>query len=110
MATDRLSELEQEIMQSDYDDEIAKVLKLADEDPGLQEFSLAAPAAKLKALSALLSTGASKVVAMIPQGAKEALEGLPSIMQSRGRRGGTGQGIERFNKRRGGTTSRQNQN
>ena len=110
MATDRLSELEQEIMQSDYDDEIAKVLKLADEDSGLQEFSLAAPAAKLKALSALFSTGASKVGAMIPQGAKEALEGLPSIMQSRGRRGGTGQGFERFNKRRGGTTSRVNQN
>ena len=65
MATDRLSELEQEIMQSDYDDEIAKVLKLADEDPGIQEFSLAAPAAKLKALSALLSTGASKVIGEI---------------------------------------------
>jgi len=110
MATDRLSELEQEIMQSDYDDEIAKVLKLADEDSGLQEFSLAAPAAKLKALSALFSTGASKVGAMIPQGAKEALEGLPSIMQSRGPRGGTGQGFERFNKRRGGTKSRVNQN
>ena len=31
-------------------------------------------------------------------------------MQSRGRRGGTGQGFERFNKRRGGTTSRVNQN
>jgi|TARA_R110002126_G_scaffold287008_1_gene439387 hypothetical protein len=110
MATDRLSELEQEIMQSDYDDEIAKVLKLADEDPGIQEFSLAAPAAKLRALSQLLNTGVSKVGAMIPQGAKEALEGLPSIMQSRGRRGGTGQGFERFNKRRGGTTSRVNQN
>ena len=110
MATDRLSELEQEIMQSDYDDEIAKVLKLADEDPGIQEFSLAAPAAKLRALSQLLNTGVSKVGAMIPQGAKEALEGLPSIMQSRGRRGGTGQGFERFNKRRGGTTSRLNQN
>jgi hypothetical protein len=106
----RIGDIEQEIMQSDYDEEIAKVLKLADEDPGLQEFSLAAPAAKLKALSALLSTGASKVGAMIPQGAKEALEGLPSIMQSRGPRGGTGKGFERFNKRRGGTTSRVNQN
>ena len=110
MATDRLSELEQEIMQSDYDEEIARVLKLADEDPGLQEFSLAAPAAKLKALSALFNTGVSKVGAMIPQGAKEALEGLPSIMQSRGPRGGTGKGLERFNKRRGATTSRVNQN
>ena len=28
MATDRLSELEQEIMQSDYDDEIAKANKI----------------------------------------------------------------------------------
>ena len=106
----RIGDIEQEIMQSDYDEEVAKVLKLADEDSGLQEFSLAAPAAKLKALSALLSTGASKFGAMIPQGAKEALEGLPSIMQSRGRRGGSGQGFERFNKRRGGTTSRVNQN
>ena len=110
MATNRVTELEQELMQSEYDDEIAKVLKLADEDPGLQEFSLAAPAVKLKALSQLLSTGASKVGAMIPQPAKEALAGLPSLMQRRGPRGGTGKGFEKYNKRRGGTTSRVNQN
>ena len=105
----RIGELEQENMELEYLEEAAMFERVKDE-PGLQEFSLAAPAAKLKALSALLSTGASKVGAMIPQGAKEALEGLPSIMQSRGRRGGTGQGFERFNKRRGGTTSRVNQN
>jgi len=105
----RIGELEQENMELEYLEEAAMFERVKDE-PGLQEFSLAAPAAKLKALSALFNTGASKVGAMIPQGAKEALEGLPSIMQSRGPRGGTGQGFERFNKRRGGTKSRVNQN
>ena len=117
----RIGELEQENMELEYLEEAAMFERVKDE-PGLQEFSLAAPAAKLKALSALFNTGASKLGAMIPQGAKDAMatagtgitqtadklsKGLPSIMQ---RRGGTGQGFEGFNKRRGGTKSRVNQN
>ena len=126
MATDRLSEIdiEQENMDLQYQAEAAMFERVKDE-PGLQEFSLAAPVAKLKALSALFNTGASKLGAMIPQGAKDAMatagtgitqtadklsEGLPSIMQSRGRRGGSGQGYEKYGKRRGGTTSRVNEN
>ena len=105
----RIGELEQENMELEYLEEAAMFERVKDE-PGLQEFSLAAPAAKLKALSALFNTGASKFGAMIPQGAKEALEGLPSIMQSRGPRGGTGKGFERFGNRRGATKSRVNQN
>ena len=120
----RIGELEQENMELEYLEEAAMFERVKDE-PGLQEFSLAAPAAKLKALSALFNTGASKLGAMIPQGAKDAMatagtgitqtadklsEGLPSIMQSRGRRGGTGKGFERFGNRRGATKSRVNQN
>jgi len=105
----RIGELEQENMELEYLEEAAMFERVKDE-PGLQEFSLAAPAAKLKALSALFNTGASKVGAMIPQGAKETLAGLPSIMQRRGPRGGTGKGFERFGNRRGATKSRVNQN
>jgi hypothetical protein len=119
MATDRLSELEQELMDLEYQQEQEHFERIKDE-PGLQEFSLAAPAAKVGILSQALKTGASKLLAPLqnlfsrinPTAAaapistgSETLAGLPSIMAR-----GSGKGFERFGKRRGATTSRVNQN
>ena len=107
MATDRVTELEQELMDLEYQQEMEHFERIKDE-PGLQEFSLAAPAAKVGILSQALKTGASKLLAplqdLLPTGSG-ALAGLPSIMAR-----GSGEGFEKFGKRRGATTSRVNQN
>ena len=103
----RIGEIEQELMDLEYQQELEHFERVKDE-PGLQEFSLAAPAAKVGILSQALKTGASKILAplqnLLPTGSG-ALAGLPSIMAR-----GSGKGFERFGKRRGATTSRVNQN
>jgi len=115
----RIGEIEQELMDLEYQQELEHFERVKDE-PGLQEFSLAAPAAKVGILSQALKTGASKLfepllnmfsrinptaaAAPISTGS-ETLAGLPSIMAR-----GSGKGFERFGKRRGATTSRVNQN
>jgi len=115
----RIGEIEQELMDLEYQQELEHFERVKDE-PGLQEFSLAAPAAKVGILSQALKTGASKLLAPLqnlfsrinPTAAaapistgSETLAGLPSIMAR-----GSGKGFERFGKRRGATTSRVNQN
>ena len=96
----RLAQIERE-----QQDEINRVLKLAEQDPGLQEVSLFAPKAPLGILSQALNTGASKLASMVPSQVTEAFAGLPSLMAR-----GSGEGFERFGKRRGASTSRVNQN
>ena len=98
---DRLTKLEQEIME----EEIARVLQLAEEDPGLQEVSLFSPKAPVGILSQALNTGTSKLASMVPQQVTEAFAGLPSLMAR-----GSGEGLEQVGKRRGAGTSRVNQN
>ena len=100
MKVNRLTEIERE-----QQDEIDRVLKLAEQDPGLQEVSLFAPKAPVGILSQALNTGASKLASMVPSQVTEALAGLPSLMAR-----GSGEGFERFGKRRGAGTSRVNQN
>ena len=103
----RIGEIEQELMDLEYQQEMEHFERIKDE-PGLQEFSLAAPAAKVGILSQALKTGASKLLAplqdLLPTGSG-ALAGLPSLMAR-----GSGEGFEKFGKRRGATTSRVNQN
>ena len=96
----RIAQIERE-----QQDEIDRVLKLAEEDPGLQEVSLFAPKAPVGILSQALNAGTSKLASMVPQQVTEALAGLPSLMAR-----GSGEGFERFGKRRGAGTSRVNQN
>ena len=99
-ALSRMAQIEREQQK-----EIDRVLKLAEEDPGLQEVSLFAPKAPLGILSQALNTSASKLASMVPQQVTEAFAGLPSLMAR-----GSGKGFERFGKRRGATYSRVNQN
>ena len=101
---DRITDLEQEIMDLEYQQEQALYERVKDE-PGLQEVSLFAPKAPVKILSQALNTGASKLASMVPQQVTEAFAGLPSLMAR-----GSGEGLERFGKRRGAGTSRVNQN
>ena len=96
----RIAQIERE-----QQDEIDRVLKLAEQDPGLQEVSLFAPKAPVGILSQALNTGASKLASMVPSQVTEALAGLPSLMAR-----GSGKGFERFGKRRGAGASRVNQN
>ena len=100
MKINRLAQIDKE-----QQDEIDRVLKLAEEDPGLQEVSLFAPKAPIGILSQALNAGKSKLASMVPQQVTEALAGLPSLMAR-----GSGQGFERFGKRRGAGTSRVNKN
>ena len=100
MKINRLAQIDKE-----QQDEIDRVLKLAEEDPGLQEVSLFAPKAPIGILSQALNAGTSKLASMVPQQVTEALAGLPSLMAR-----GSGEGFERFGKRRGACTSRVNQN
>ena len=100
MKINRLAQIDKE-----QQDEIDRVLKLAEEDPGLQEVSLFAPKAPVGILSQALNAGTSKLASMVPQQVTEALAGLPSLMFR-----GSGEGFERFGKRRGAGTSRVNQN
>jgi len=106
MATDRLSELEQELMDLEYQQEQEHFERVKDE-PGLQEFSLAAPAAKVGILSQALKTGASKLFEPLLNmfSKTPAAAGLPSLMAR-----GSGEGFEKFGKRRGAGKSRVNQN
>ena len=97
----RVGAIEQEIME----EEIARVLQLAEEDPGLQEVSLFSPKAPVGILSQAFNAGTSKLASMVPQQVTEAFAGLPSLMAR-----GSGEGFERFGKRRGAGTSRVNQN
>ncbi len=103
----RIGELEQELMDLEYQQEMEHFERVKDE-PGLQEFFLTSPAAKVGILSQALKTGASKILAplqnLLPTGSG-ALAGLPSLMAR-----GSGEGFERFGKRRGAGTSRVNQN
>ena len=102
----RIGEIEQELMDLEYQQEQEHFERVKDE-PGLQEFSLAAPAAKVGILSQALKTGASKLFEPLLNmfSKTPAAAGLPSIMAR-----GSGKGFERFGKRRGATTSRVNQN
>ena len=100
MKINRLAQIDNE-----QQDEIDRVLKLAEEDPGLQEVSLFAPKAPIGIQSQALNAGKSKLASMVPQQVTEALAGLPSLMAR-----GSGEGFERFGKRRGAGTSRVNQN
>ena len=100
----RVGEIEQEIMDLEYQQEQALYERVKDE-PGLQEVSLFAPKAPVKILSQALNTGTSKLASMVPQQVTEAFAGLPSLMAR-----GSGEGFERFGKRRGAGTSRVNQN
>ena len=100
MKINRLAQIDKE-----QQDEINRVLKLAEEDPGLQEVSLFAPKAPIGILSQALNAGTSKLASMVPQQVTEALAGLPSLMAR-----GSGEGFEKFGKRRGAGKSRINQN
>ena len=89
MKINRLAQIDNE-----QQDEIDRVLKLAEEDPGLQEVSLFAPKAPIGILSQALNAGTSKLASMVPQQVTEALAGLPSLMDR-----GSGEGFERVGKR-----------
>jgi len=101
---DRITDLEQEMMDLEYQQEMENFNRVKDE-PGLQEVSLFAPKAPVGILSQALNAGASKLASMVPQQVTEAFAGLPSLMAR-----GSGKGFEQFGKRRGGGTSRVNQN
>ena len=102
----RIGEIEQELMDLEYQQEMEHFERVKDE-PGLQEFSLVAPAAKVGILSQALKTGASKLFEPLLNmfSKTPAAAGLPSIMAR-----GSGKGFERFGKRRGAGKSRVNQN